>query len=251
MNEEQNQSGPQLSYRITAPWQLFKDSFNWYKANFKAMFKMILAMVVPIIIFTVVITLLMGGSFLAGKTWLMIVGGVVSAILLLLTIYFAFRGQVGMYLVVKDPKADFKTNYKATRKIFWSGLGLSLLTGLLVLAWSLLLIVPGIIFWVFYSMSFFVFIFEGVRGYQAIKASKGLVKGYWWPVFGRYIYFGLFMIIVSIIVSIPRAVMADGGTAEMAYNFIIQIASYLLTPWFLVYTYFIYRDLKQIKSKTK
>jgi len=96
---------------------------------------------------------------------------------------------------------------------------------------------------------FFIFIFEGTKGYTAIKASKQLVKGYWWQVFGRYLYFGLFMLIISIIFSIPKTFMVAGSTAETAYGFVIQFASYLLTPWFMVYGYFIYRDLKQIKDK--
>ncbi|MFA5093570.1 MAG: hypothetical protein WC543_06525 [Candidatus Omnitrophota bacterium] len=250
--DQPQSTGPKLNYSLTAPWQLFSGSFKWYKDNFKIMLKMILLMVVPIIVFMLVAGLgFMIVGFLpalAGKI-VQVVTVAISAVVLLFTIYFSFRGQMGMYLTIKDPRVSFKDNYRATKVLFWSGLGLSLLTSLLVLAWALLLIVPGIIFWVFYSLAFFIFIFEGTKGYSAIKASRQLVKGYFWQVFGRYLYFGLFMLIVSIIFAIPKNFMVTGGATETAYSLVLQFASYLLTPWFIVYSYFIYRDLKQIKAK--
>ncbi len=254
MNEANNVSKPQSGYRLTDPWSLLKNSFNWYKANFKAMIFMILAMVIPIVILTVVFTagfaIADNLSETAGKV-LTIITGAISAVLIVFVIYYAFRAQLGLYLTIKNPTAGFKANYQATKKLFWSGLGVSLLSGLLVLAWSLLLIIPGIIFWVFYSLAFFIFVFEGTKGYQAIKASKELVKGYWWSLFGRYLYFGVLMLIISLIASIPQAFMVDDGAVELVYKGIIQIVSYVLTPWFIVYAYLIYRDLKHIKSQAK
>jgi hypothetical protein len=50
---------------------------------------------------------------------------------------------------------------------------------------TLLLIIPGIIFAVWYSFTSYAVIFEVLKGLNAMRASKSLVVGRWWPILWR------------------------------------------------------------------
>ena len=61
----------------------------------------------------------------------------------------------------------------------------SLLVGVIVFGGTLLLIVPGIIFSLWYLFATMQLVVDGTRGYAALKASRSLVIGRWWGVFWR------------------------------------------------------------------
>ena len=70
----------------------------------------------------------------------------------------------------------------------WSAaLGTSALGGLIVLGMTFLLIVPGIIWGLYYVFVLFVVALRGISGKEALDYSKRMVKGQWWRVFG-YIF---------------------------------------------------------------
>ena len=63
----------------------------------------------------------------------------------------------------------------------------SILTGLAVFGGFLLLIVPGIIFAMWFAFSLYALLLDDKHGTEALKYSKQLVNGRWWSVFWRII----------------------------------------------------------------
>lgn len=181
-----------------------------------------------------------------------VVLGVVLVILFIASalalIYFGVRAQVGMYLILKNPTMKFKELFKETRGFFWRFFGLSILTGILVLLWTLLLIIPGIIFGVFYSFALYLLVFEDVRGMNAIKRSKALVTGYWWAVFGRTMFVILVAMLISFVLSIPFVFMSQGTIIYSIYNSLQSIVWAIVTPVFMIFSYLMYKDLRHIKG---
>ncbi|MFA5155173.1 MAG: hypothetical protein WC453_01960 [Patescibacteria group bacterium] len=175
----------------------------------------------------------------------------VLALCFLAFLYFAIRAYIAIFLVVKH---DFSGNeheiFKESAQYFWSYLGVAIPVAIFVLLWSLLLIIPGIIFGVFYSFAVYIFFFEGKKGLDAISASKRLVSGYWWPVFGRFLFIGIIAIVFSLIITAPLS--AKGVSPESGFyhiwNMLVQIVNYLIGPIYLLYNYQIYRDLVKIKK---
>ena len=96
----------------------------------------------------------------------------------------------------------------------------------------MLLIIPAIIFAVSFRFSLYVFIFENLNGIDAMKKSKKLVAGYWWPVFARFLLLGVIFIIADIIF---------GKLGQL-------INLFITTPFALIYTYVMYQDLQKIKQ---
>jgi hypothetical protein len=165
------------------------------------------------------------------------------------SLYFIIRAYIGMFLLVKkDYTGDELEIFKETKKYFWSYLWLSVLTTIFVLLWALLLIIPGIIFSVFYSFAVYAFFFEDLKGMAAVKRSVSLVKNYWWAVFGRFIVIAIVLWIFTVIISIPLYFTDDKSIFFSFWNSIIQIINFLIGPISLLYFYQIYKDLVIIKK---
>lgn len=171
-----------------------------------------------------------------------VVGGIVA-------IYFYIRTYMALFLLVKEGYRGKELDiFRSTYRQFWPYLGLVLLTTVFVLLWSLLLIIPGIIFSILYSLVVYVYFFEGKRGMKAIKRSVRLVKGYWWPVFGRFLFLGIILWLFTVIISTPMYVAAKDSVFYVLWNAIVQIISFLIGPISLLFTYYIYKDLVKIKK---
>ena len=77
----------------------------------------------------------------------------------------------------------------------------AILTGLLamliVFGLTLLLIVPGVIWVIYYSFFLFVVALRGLSGKPALDYSKAIVKGQWWRVFG-------YMLVIQLLALLRR-----------------------------------------------
>lgn len=71
----------------------------------------------------------------------------------------------------------------------------SLFAGLIIIGLSLLLVIPGIIWLVYYTFTLQFVVLRGMRGKAALNCSKSLVKGRWWKVF----WINLIMILISMV----------------------------------------------------
>lgn len=127
-----------------------------------------------------------------------------------------------------------KESMRQARKKLTSFIWVNILEGLIIGIGFMLLFIPGIIFMTWFMFSPYVFICDGIKGKAALSKSKELVKGYWWPIFGRI------LIMTLIMLSIP------------AINYLIPIIGFLAGIAFslfsLVYYYVLYRDLQRVKQ---
>ncbi|MCX6795049.1 MAG: hypothetical protein NTY31_03660 [Candidatus Falkowbacteria bacterium] len=118
-----------------------------------------------------------------------------------------------------------------------------------MLLWTLLLIVPGIIYSVLYSFACYALFFEDKRGLAAIRRSVQLVTGYFWPVFGRFLFIGVIVWFFSIIISIPSMSLVNANSLFVSlWTGIVQVISFLIGPIVLIYTYNVYTELVKIKK---
>ena len=178
-------------------------------------------------------------------------GAIIFAVCFLALLYFCIRTYIGLYLLVKNNYVGKEHDiYKESEKYFWPYLGVVIPAAVLTLFWTVLLIIPGIIFGVYYSFSLFALFFEDKKGLDALSKSKRLVKGYWWPVFGRFFLMGVIAIVFSIIITLPISGQgADPSTPfYQIWSFLVQVVNYLIGPIYMIYIYGIYQDLVKIKK---
>ena len=183
------------------------------------------------------------------STFFVYLMALLSIIAFLVVIYFFIKAYIAFVLLIKnDFKGDSKELLKSSQEYVWPYIALSLLTLVLLLLWALLLIIPAIIFSVFYSMAYMVLFFENKKGMAAIKRSKELVKGYFWPVFGRIFLMSILMTMFLAIISWPMNYFPEESLWFSLINFLVQIISFLIGPISMFFTYNIYKNLKDIKD---
>lgn len=83
-----------------------------------------------------------------------------------------------------------------------SCIGTSILAGFIIVGLALLLIIPGVIWGVYYAFIIQAVVLKGLSGKEALDYSKSLVKGQWWKVFGTLFAFSSVSIIFSIAIGI-------------------------------------------------
>ncbi len=146
-------------------------------------------------------------------------------------------GTASLISAVKEVPQDWKIGdvIKKGWSKYLSFLLVSFLTGLIVGLGFLLLIVPGIIFTIWFTFSTYMVICEDKRGLKALSRSKELVKGYWWPTAKR--------VFAIILIAIPFSMAAQ------FFPYLGQLAYIILfAPFSVIYNYLIYQNLKKIKE---
>lgn len=159
-------------------------------------------------------------------TW--ISGAFLVVGLISLVVYFLV-GLAGIYAVqgvVSGNVLSIKGTYEAAWANLWKFSLLAILIFLITLGGTLLLIIPGIIFGVWFAFSRFVFVDKNIGVKASLSASKALVKGRFWKVFGRLIVFGIFFILIEIVTGIVP--FGLGSILTGVAGALLLLPSYLL-----------------------
>jgi len=220
-----------------------------YQKIFKKFFWIYLFSISGSIIFIIFLTLyfVVDQFFLPSKLWLSILSGFLMTGASILAIIVSLLGTIALFLLMQDVDSNFRDLIKKAKFYFWPFAWANFLVGLFVLLWSLLLFVPGVIYYVFYSLTSYVLIFEGIKGQAALKRSKELIQGYWWPVFWRIIIFQTLLLVAQIVISAPLAFFNSETIVYSVVSLVVSfLASIILIPATFVYPYLIYQNLKAI-----
>ncbi len=139
--------------------------------------------------------------------------------------------------------------YKKALSLFVPILGVGILMGAIVAGGLLLFIVPGIVFCVWFSLSYPLVVFEGKRGLDALMVSRELVKGRFWPVLWRWL---VFWVVLLFVIGLPfRIGCLVWDFVEMAGKKCdFPIWSYfewwITTPLPVIYGFLLYKDIKRL-----
>lgn len=107
----------------------------------------------------------------------------------------------------------------------WPGLLLTaLLGGVIVLCLMLCLIVPGILFGVYYTFLMQAVVLRGYRVAEALDYSKTLVKGAWWRTLGISCLASLPAWTLGVILAIPSALIKDSLGLTLGMKFLSGLA---------------------------
>jgi hypothetical protein len=161
------------------------------------------------------------------KKLLITIGGFVGVIIGMIGMFWGFAAFI--YAVV-DRDAGIKDSLGKAWQRIGSFIWLFSLLGFIITGGFLLLIIPGILFGVWFAFAQFILAGEDVRGMDALLKSKEYVKDRWFDVFLR-----LFVIwIISVV----------AGMVPM----IGPILSILLMPFMTIFACLVYQDLRSLKG---
>lgn len=110
-----------------------------------------------------------------------------------------------------------------------------LLAGLIILGLSLLLIVPGIIWAVYYTFWVYAVALRNLDTTYALGYSKDLVKGQWWRVCGITIVIAILTYVVTFVIGMLSILLPTSPAAEFVTYTITDIVIALFTVTSVVF----------------
>lgn len=242
--------------KIIKTWILMKESWELYTKNLLKFIEVFLLGLVGALPFFAIIFLLSVYS----KTELGIILPVLANILisfgliillgvsLYIAIIYSLKSNVASILLLKNNSSSAKDNFKASQTYINRFFAVSILNIILVIAWGFLFFIPALIFGVYYCFATYISVLEEKRSFTAIQASYDLVKGYWWPIFGRLLAITTIFLGFFFIISTPLLKMSEGSLPYIFYNLFVNIIIIIITPYFTVYFYKLYQSLKKVSK---
>jgi hypothetical protein len=247
-------SGPQGGIPPKRLGEILSAAFNIYKANASQLILIVAVVVVPLSLISAVFSGVVfapdkvrvtntGGQVVFDYTGrglgVALLAGAIAALIAVLisAVLQAAILRAAAQATIGDP-VDVEASYRYGLKRLWSVILVSILVGLVVAVGFILLVIPGIIFLVFLSVSIPVLIVEGRRGTEAMGRSWNLVKGNFWHAFGV-------IVVAALIVGIISGIIGAIGGHNWAVRWIFTaIAQILTVPFASLVSVLLYLDLR-------
>lgn len=172
---------------MTHPATLLKNSLSAYAKDLRGWLLLTLPLAMLAAVFVVLDWLQMLDGFellsrLGGLSiWKILITVLVFIIIIAAIIFisrvFSSATIHASYRTLGGQKTNIKESYRVGYNLFWPVLWVAVLRGLIITGGLLLLIVPGVIWALQYSLATQAVVVEGKRGRDALRRSKELTKG--------------------------------------------------------------------------
>ncbi len=145
----------------------------------------------------------------------------------------------------------------SAKKVFWPAIGVTLLTALAVLGGMILLIIPGIIFMLWFAFSYVFVAVEHTGVMEGMHKSKALVDGRWWKVLLRIMIpgtiFGILAYVITSIIGTPLDYVVQHTDPlstlftiwSVVSDLILSFVTSIVTPLTTIALVVVYMDLKK------
>ena len=191
--------------------QLLSRGWEIYKNNFKTFLLIILVIYVPI---NLILNLLPESAQPNFESIQLEV--YVSQILeLILGIIATLAVAYAVNKIINKKTPQLWESIKSALLVWDKAILTTLIAGIILIALFFLLIIPGIIYAVYYTFFLYAIILKDVKFKGALDFSKNLVKGRWWRVFGIAVFASIFISIIAGFVAMPF---------QYSQNYLINVA---------------------------
>jgi len=257
---------------------LFQKSVDDYKSNFKPILKLVLIFSGIILLVSMLFQVI---SYISNETVFQIASNpdlieqyntglitfplyysISNVILSLISFFLTLFVSASLISVsVKKSKFSYKDLFEMGKSKYWKYFGLSIVTGIFILLLTLLLIIPGIIFGVYWAFVAYVFFDKDKKIMDSLKESRKIVKGRWWKTFGYILLFGLISLLIMIVASVVElptylimmanifsstdislAVLIISSVTSMIYQFLVAL---VISPLFILFLKNFYLEMKK------
>lgn len=209
---------------LTLAWRI-------YKENFKAILYITLIVYIPL---NFILSLL--------PTTDQISPGDPKSFLRLLEVLEGLLGIIATLAIAYLVKArseneslNFKQALNKALERFLPALGTNILMGILLLLLFLLLIVPGVIFSVYWAFSTYVVAFKNLAFMKALNYSKSLVFGRWWRTLNISAILTILAIVISLVLSLPAQSLPNNFITTTFWKTVIDIISAYFTVAYVIF----------------
>ena len=247
-----------MKERLPSVKQLLRQTLQIFKARWRT-----LAAIYAIPYSFLLISVFISGFFEVGSApgFFSKAGAILPLPLLILFVLFwaliSFWAGVAAIIAVRDREKGilWKECYRQAWPLLWMFFIAFLLKALVNIGAIWLFIIPAVIWAMWLSMTSYVVAKEKKSGFSALKRSKFLVSGYWWPVLGRWLAFMGIVLLGSLATTLATAVLGAimgvlGETVVSIFKLIINlIFQFGIGVFAFTYGYLLYENLARIKGE--
>lgn len=235
-----------LKAQMLSVKQTIINAFRYYQSRFKLISGIV---ALPLVIYFAS-TILRSFKLTYFWSWPFDFLGLIVAFLSLLAICQA---------IIDGSEQEITVCYRLGFKKILSSLWVIVLSFFVVLGGICLGFIPGIVISVWVIFSLILVFSEGKHGLSALIKSRNYVRGYWWPILGRYLVFSLLLILLQILISAFLSIIGLNNISNYSnFNFssteewtryINILFNFLFfLPLQLSFVYGLYLQLKKIKG---
>ncbi len=184
---------------------------------------------------------------------------------ILLIILLQFWSSVALIIAVRDREEsiDMMESYRRAWKKLFGYSWIGLLIGIVIMAGLILLVIPGLIFAIWYGFAPYVYLTEDKKGWSAAKQSREYIRGRAWAVIGRSSFLLLISIVAGIALSIVIGIvnyllssmtgmMVGSDTSTVVSSITNLISNFantaVVTPIAVIYSFILFMQLKATSS---
>ncbi len=241
---------------------LFSKSWKEYKSSFRLFFPVFLLFaLIPGVIYLALLTFFDFVNISEAAIQFVWPSLLVGILVLLIFSLIANVTYIYISIFRGNSKMSFGKAVRGGLGYFWRYVGLSFLLIIMLVPLFALLIIPGLIFSIYWYLSPFVLMRENTSIWQSIKRSKLIVKGRWWTAFGYLLLLGIILALISFVFSIPETTFNFVSFLSLAQGksltilFILQIVSsfagLITVPLRTLFVKNFYLDLRTNPKKHK
>lgn len=135
--------------------------------------------------------------------------------------------------------------FESNRKLVIPYFLVNLLSTLIVFGGYIALVIPGILFSFWFTVSLYTFYIDGARGVSALILSRDYIKGYVTKIF---IYYLVIAIVFGLLLQTLPTYLLDKTDIKLWSLLYRAATAIIFTPIIMIFTYRLYGSLKQIKG---
>jgi hypothetical protein len=186
---------------------------------------------------------------------------IVNVFFSVITIFLSLFVSAGLISTsLKKSKFYLGELVENAKSRYWKFFGFCIVTIIFILLLTLLLIIPGIIFAIYWTFAAYVFFDRKEKIIPSLKQSKAIVKNRWWKTLGYLLLMGLILIGVLLLINIIQLPVLMitmfkmiGGTslslglliASSILSFITGLIGSLISPMSVLFIKNFYQEVKK------
>ncbi|MEK6914335.1 MAG: hypothetical protein AABW83_01670 [Nanoarchaeota archaeon] len=165
-------------------------------------------------------------------------------LLFLVTIILNFIYEAGLINSSIKGKFNFYDIIISGKRNFWKFVWFSIVSLFFIILLFLALIIPGIIFSIYWSLAIFVYFDKRKTVIESLKISFNIVKGNWWKIFGYTILLFLAFSIFGLIIVILVNYVSNNYLNLILNNLVNFIYTIISVPFSILFYKNIYLELR-------
>lgn len=231
---------------------IIRRSVDLYRENTKLFLHYVALYLIPTLMVSVSAAVFLGSvepdNFNLGAAFAVYVVLVILASLISIWFSIAFIRVIAAKYEHADA-GTMKGQLDHAKHRIWPAILASIVVSLIVFGGILLLIIPGIIFSLWFAFVFYSVALDDHKPIESLHISKGLVKGRWWRVlwllFVPGLVFGIAIAIAQWIVALPFGFMDESIMTITIASILTSLVALLFTPLTTAAPTILYMELKK------